>query len=612
MSEEVDILFQDALEALRNGDRPRAKDLLTRLIKTDQNNVNYWLWMSAAVETAKERVYCLQTALHVDPENAAAKRGLVLLGAAPPDETIQPFPVNRPRAWEEHLKLAHEKPKEKKPFLKRPLVRLAGLVVAAAAVLSLVFFGFILPNQEQFTRRIVGTPTGPTPTFTLTPTFVNATAGASPTFVGPTPLWAFLPQTYTPTPFYLPADNDPQLAEIMRAVRIAYAKGNWEEMRGFLTQGLTYRPDMPDLWYLMGESYRFEEKYSEALDAYNHALEINDNFGPAYVGRARVALAQDETADVLSELTTAIERSPLFVEAYVLRAAYYTDHGQPEAALDDLRVAGQLVPDSALVFYEYARVYLALNEPEKAVSAAEYAKQLDITMLPIYLILGEAYGANDQPKEAAQALQTYLTYSPDDPAAYLTLGKLHYLAGDYESALEDLDHSIQLENEPEARLYRGLVYVELKRGADAVRELDHALDFYPESFTAHMGMVRALFLDEKFGSASIEADTAFNFAETDEQKAQVYYWRAKSYEKQTPPRNDAAKRDWGALLALPESAVPAAWRREAQQRVAALTTPTITLTPTRTGTPTKTPSPTRTPSPGPSPSPSPTPSPTPR
>ena len=55
MTDEVDTLFQEAVEAIRTEDRPRAKELLTRLLKTDQNNVHYWLWMSAAVDTAKER-----------------------------------------------------------------------------------------------------------------------------------------------------------------------------------------------------------------------------------------------------------------------------------------------------------------------------------------------------------------------------------------------------------------------------------------------------------------------------------------------------------------------------------------------------------------------------
>ncbi len=603
MSEEVDTLFQEAVDALRGGDRPRAKELLTRLIKAEQNNVNYWVWMSAAVETNKERVYCLQTALRIDPENAAAKRGLILLGALPPDESVQPFPVNRPRVWEENLKLAHERPKEKKPFLKTPAARLAGLGALAFVICGLVIFGFTLSGNRQFSLGPTHTP-GPSPTFTLTPTLIGATAPVTPTFIGPTPLWAFLPATYTPTPFYMPAVSDPQLTEILRAVRIAYGKGNWEEMIGYLQQGLTIRPDLPDLWYLIGEGYRFQEKYTEALDAYARALEINPDFAPPHVGRARVLLAQDKEADPLPELDLAIEKDPNFAEAYLLRAAYKTDHNDPEGALEDLTIAEGLSPNSALVYYEYARAYLALGETKKAVEAAERAKQIDITIVPIYLVLGEAYTANSQPKEALQALQTYTTYATEDPAVFFILGKLNYLSGDYEAALDYLDRYIKIDNKPEARLYRGLTLVELGRGSEAIFELDHALDTYPESFEGNIGLARALYLDGQFGTAALQADTAFLYAGTDEQKAQVYYWRAKSLEK-TTNRVSSAKRDWESLLALPASAMPAAWRTEAQKRIAALTTPSVTPTPTTTGTPTKTPSPTRTPSPGPSPTPTP-------
>ena len=106
-----DAMFQDAVDALRRGDKPRAKELFTLLLKSDQNNPTYWIWLSAAVENHKERIYCLQTALKLDPENGTAKRGLVLLGALAPDQSVQPFQMNRPRAWEEKLLLSNEKPK---------------------------------------------------------------------------------------------------------------------------------------------------------------------------------------------------------------------------------------------------------------------------------------------------------------------------------------------------------------------------------------------------------------------------------------------------------------------------------------------------------------------
>ncbi|HEY2979553.1 MAG TPA: hypothetical protein VGJ22_00100, partial [Anaerolineales bacterium] len=124
-----DLMFQDVIEALKRGDRARAKELLTLLLKADQSNATYWVWMSAAVDTTKERIYCLQTALKLDSENATAKRGLVLLGALPPDETIQPFRLDRPRAWEEKLLLAHEQPKVTgfRAMAGSPLTRLAGI-----------------------------------------------------------------------------------------------------------------------------------------------------------------------------------------------------------------------------------------------------------------------------------------------------------------------------------------------------------------------------------------------------------------------------------------------------------------------------------------------------
>ena len=116
-------MLREAMNALRMGDRARARDLLTRLLKTDQKNPTYWVWLSAAVDTQKERLYCLQMALQADPQKCAAKRGLILLGALPPDDSVPPFPINRPRLWEEKLTIPQE-PKEKKRGWANPVVRL--------------------------------------------------------------------------------------------------------------------------------------------------------------------------------------------------------------------------------------------------------------------------------------------------------------------------------------------------------------------------------------------------------------------------------------------------------------------------------------------------------
>src|SRR5574339_401990 len=193
-----DAVFQEAVEALRVGNKSRARELLTGLLKTDQNNATYWVWMSATVDSTKERIYCLQTAYKLDPENATAKRGLILLGALPPDETVQPFSLNRPRAWEEKLLLAHEKPKPKGLAALRasPAFRLGGIAVLVAVLAGAAYFGFIAPRALQ-----AGPPTstpGPSPTWTFTPTSSNAT-GQPESLNTPAPLSELLTAPLTPT-----------------------------------------------------------------------------------------------------------------------------------------------------------------------------------------------------------------------------------------------------------------------------------------------------------------------------------------------------------------------------------------------------------------------------
>ena len=203
-------------------------------------------------------------------------------------------------------------------------------------------------------------------------------------------------------------------------------------------------------------------------------------------------------------------------------------------------------------------------------------------MVPVYLVLSDVYSATGQPEEAQKALQTYVTYAEQTSYTLYLQGKLYYMNGEYELALDKLDQSIELENYPMARLYRGLTHLELGDGPNAIYELRVALLSFPESFEGQIGLTRAYMLDKRYGNAYLQAEQAFPLAETDEQRAQVYYWRALAQEKMG--QISGAKRDWESLLALPTESVPTAWWREAQQHLAALNTPSVTPTITRTPT----------------------------
>lgn len=584
----TDAIFQDAVEALRRGEKVRARELLTLLLKADQNNASYWVWLSASVDNTRERIYCLQTAFKLDPQNTAAKRGLILLGALPPDPNTQPFPMNRPRVWEEKLLLASEKPREKgwRVVANSPVLRLAGILLVGAGIVSALIFGFVLP------RRYAAPPTqtlGPSPTFTSTPTLIGAPAEPTRIFSGATPLWMMLPQTYTPTPLYV---NTPRALDSRDQFRIAmdsYEKGDWDTFITNMQLIIPLEPQSADVPYLIGEAYRFKNESGNAIRAYNTALDINPDFAPAYLGLARAQLSSKADFDAAELLDLAIELDPNYGEAYLERARFLILSEDPQGALDDLDRANQLLPESPSVYLAYADAYLALDDMDRALESVEKAYSLDITMLPVYELLGRLYIEGGQYQKAVEALELFATFEKDDPLALAMLGRAYYEQQDYQSAVEKFDRAFDL-NRSGLRSYyffRGAANLELGDVDQAVEDLETALEDDKTSFEVNLALARGYYIQEKFGSAFIKVEVLKSVADTDEETALMLYWRALVQEKRGEAKD--AKEAWQDLLAMDESVMTPEIRVEALDHLKVMVTPTNT--PKAGAKPTATPTP---------------------
>ena len=578
-----DTMFRDAVDALRQGDKPRAKELLTLLLKTDQNNATYWVWLSAAVDNTKERIYCLQTALKVDPENGTAKRGLILHGVLVPDETIQPFSLNRPRAWEEKLLLAHEKPKEKgfRAFARNPMTRLVAVVLIGTAVVSTVVFGFIAPGQIAAIPTQSNTP-GPSPTFTTTPTVFGATAPPTKPFIGPTPLWMLLAETYTPTAVYVNTPRAAQSIDQYRSAKAAYQTGDWDNYIASMKLIIPLEPKAADIYYLIGDAYRFKNDSENALKAYNEALKINPNFGPPYLGLARARLMDDPNLNVEYLFDEAIKRDPNFGEIYIERARYYIFHKNPKAAILDLDTASDLLPDSPMVYLAYADAYLALGDSKNALNAAEKSYSLDSTNPDTYKILGTMYIENGQYERAIEALNVFVIYATENDRAFALLGQAYFELKDYKTSIENFNkaEAINPNGLRKFYAYKGLANLELNNIDQAVEDLEKALDDNGSSFEINLGLARAYFKQEKYGSTYVRAEALKSLAKTDKQTAVALYWHALSQEKRNAFKE--AIQDWQDLLAMDKNAMTSEMRTEAEKHLSEIVTPTNTSTVTRT------------------------------
>lgn len=79
MERSVDDLLREGIAAAKAGQRERARDLLTRVVAQDERNALAWLWLSGVVESLEDREICVENVLAIEPDNAAARKGLAVV-----------------------------------------------------------------------------------------------------------------------------------------------------------------------------------------------------------------------------------------------------------------------------------------------------------------------------------------------------------------------------------------------------------------------------------------------------------------------------------------------------------------------------------------------------
>ncbi|MCD6402033.1 MAG: tetratricopeptide repeat protein, partial [Anaerolineales bacterium] len=308
-------ILKRAKEAINQGKKEQARELLMRLLKSDKNNPEYWLWMSSAVETPREQIYCLKNVLKLEPNNPSAKQGLKLLGETPVDVS-ENQPVFIKRDWESEIPLVTPKPPSRlKVLLSIPFYKTVFFVAISVVVVGLITAGIYgLTEGGLLSPRLTITPIAWTETSTPTSTMTPLVRTPTPTLGRRMPLWMLLEATYTPMPIYI---NTPHpRVEAFRIGLRAYERGDYVSMLTFMKQAVQGEPNIVDSLYYLGEAYRLNGKLGEAQETFREAIKLDKYFAPSYLGLALTYLARNPQANVLDLLQKSIEYDPSFADAH--------------------------------------------------------------------------------------------------------------------------------------------------------------------------------------------------------------------------------------------------------------------------------------------------------
>jgi tetratricopeptide (TPR) repeat protein len=588
--------------------------------------------MSAVVDSPKERVYCLESALKIDPTNRAAMRGLVILGAREPTDRelaqavkvpkrdIDPIkPALQPAKLEQVEKETEAKPKPTTFLPKRGQRALRFLtsaaIVAGAALLVAGAIYLIVPrvNTGFFGAASTLPPASPTATDTPLPGTPTATPIPAATRIIRTPIsteFAMTPlallveatSTATPVAGYKPRPN----FEAYQAGVDAIDEGDYEQAVFFLEQVVDTHPDWIDAQYFLGKAQRNLDMIGRAISSQDQALNRDPEFAPALLERGRALLSRDEDA-AQRDLEEAVNIDPSFTEAYEELGTFYYDRRLWQRLETRMEEALEVGTSSPRILLMLSEAKLNLGKVEEGLAYAIEGSADDPTSLAGYLAIGRAYVAmsiytldTSYFAQALWPLQTYVVYRPEDHRGWGYLGRAQLGAGQLDEAMISLDNSLQLNDRyAPAYLARGILLTELGRYEEALADLNDARRYGSGTFDLQIATARALYRIGNYSDALSdyllpviqESNELASTRIKELRLSEAYALRALIFETNPENVNDAI-RHWGYILDF-ENVLPET-RALAEQHYNELTG----VGPTRTPTP----SPTSSPTPGVTPS----------
>ena len=167
-----------------------------------------------------------------------------------------------------------------------------------------------------------------------------------------------------------------------------------------------------------GVAYSAVQKHAEAIEHYDEAIRIDQQFAEAfnYRGVARDALHQHEEA--ITDFDEAIQINPAYAEAYYNRGIVKSICGQYEEALADFDEAINVGPRYAEAYANRGSLKNELGQHEKAISDFDKAIYIDPQLVEAYYGRGNAKFAFGQYQEAIADYDKAVRINPQYAPAY--------------------------------------------------------------------------------------------------------------------------------------------------------------------------------------------------
>lgn len=235
------------------------------------------------------------------------------------------------------------------------------------------------------------------------------------------------------------------------------------------TEALKLLPRNRQLLFNKAMAMNDMKEYDGAIDVFAELIRYYPGFENAYLGRARVLLAKNDTVSAIADIDKALTINKNALNAYIMRADIaINSHADYDQALADIDQAIKLQPQLTGLYINRAFLRYRLDSYSGAMADYDYVLTVDplnsVALFNRAMLLMEV-NANDL---AVVDLSRVIELDPDDVRALYNRAVVYHAKGNYQAAVDDITRVAEMYPDfPGAFYLRGSIYKDMGKLAKA-------------------------------------------------------------------------------------------------------------------------------------------------
>ena len=201
---------------------------------------------------------------------------------------------------------------------------------------------------------------------------------------------------------------------------------------------ITEVQDNKEIWLRIGNIYAELQYTDQAKDAFNHAIEIDEEYFEAFQALGEVLYNMEFYDEAISPLETASNAFPDDDDLQKKLAKCYYKTGKLESAIENYKQMVIDQPENKTAYMNLAGAYRETNQNSEALEVLNNLKTLDPSNPKVYLRLADVHIALEEFIKATHNANKTIEIDADLYDSYRILASIHQKVGykKYEKFLE--------------------------------------------------------------------------------------------------------------------------------------------------------------------------------